>query len=447
MRSCLRAFLVALVVMSACAVRAQGCATQQGPAYLDGRNPDRLSVVVFIHGVLSDSVGAWSTGEVSWPCLLRREPSFNSSNVYLHAYPTHLLDKSPSIEQLGARLIGDLLADEVFQGHTNITIVAHSMGGLVTASMLLRLQADPTNKHWLDRIKVVTFYATPAGGADIARAAAYLSPNLQFPDIANASGIADNWLKVKWPFRHRCFAEGRRTGWSWFVGTKVVMEESASRLCDGQEPAAEVLFAHDHLAIVKPSSLQDEPHRHLYRIFKACVDPHLPGQAAIPHPHAGLAFKAFADIQAALADATTEGKLKRQQVVETWLVQDGPANSFFMPRTMESKSLREADYERLAFRVFANQFVNHFQSQAGLLKTAWTTPVNSLPLRVRDGRLLELTRRWLDAGLMNSEDVVMAAEGPHGQFLLVFQSDQTAGGAARARLKGVIALPPATPAC
>jgi pimeloyl-ACP methyl ester carboxylesterase len=443
MRMGFRALFAAWLFLSAVAGHAQGCTTPKGPAYLDGRDRGRLSVIVFVHGVLSNSESAWSNGDVSWPCLLRREPSFGSSNIYVHAYPTNLLDKNPTIEELGQRLLEDLRADDVLERHTHITFVAHSMGGLVTASMLLRLQASAANRQWLERVKVVTFYATPGTGADIARAAEYLSPNLQFPDIAKASAIADRWLKVKWPFAHRCFAEGRRTGWWLLFGTNVVPQTSASRLCDGQEPPAEVLFAYDHLQIVKPASLQDEPHRHLYRVFKACVGTALPVPDAVSHSNASAAFAAFAELQSALADGTFEGKRKRQEVIEGLLVQGGPANGYFIPRTLDANSLRDADYDRLAFRVFANQVVNHFQAHAAALRATWATPVNALPLRVRDGRIVELTQRWLDAGLLAADDAVMAADGPEGQFLFVFQAND----AVAARLKGVIAVPPLPSGC
>src|SRR5437016_2486101 len=72
---------------------AEKCKRGERIGYLGSHDTSSSSVVVFVHGVLSNSYDAWTytrwIGENSyWPCLLRAESAFKTTNIYVHNYRT-----------------------------------------------------------------------------------------------------------------------------------------------------------------------------------------------------------------------------------------------------------------------------------------------------------------------------------------------------------------------
>lgn len=116
-------------------------------------------MVVFVHGLGGDAIGTWTytrlfSPDVFWPCLLRQDPEFSQSNVYVYQYPTAAFGNTPPLGRLATTLHEDLLADRVME-HQHISFVAHSLGGLVLSRMLLQLQesAQPRHKEELARVR------------------------------------------------------------------------------------------------------------------------------------------------------------------------------------------------------------------------------------------------------------------------------------------------------
>jgi hypothetical protein len=140
-------------------------------------------VIVFVHGVLSDSYGCWyrePTGDrpgAYWPDLLRNDTRFNDYSIFLGGYYTDV--------DAGQYEVSDC-AEELFQALQRpgehggsaildrkvIVFVCHSMGGIVVRYMLtarpwsfadkkisLLLIASPTfGSLWANRLDLLISY-------------------------------------------------------------------------------------------------------------------------------------------------------------------------------------------------------------------------------------------------------------------------------------------------
>lgn len=445
---------------SAQSVAGSPCRLTNGAAYLSGQDKAKTSVVVFVHGVMSNAVDAWSYDtSTSWPCLMRDAPVVGStSNVYVHEYSTTFLGTNPSIEQLATQLRKDLYTDDVLRAHAHITIVAHSMGGLVVSNMLLNMWHSPTYKPYIARIKLVQFYGTPATGAEIANVANSFSSSVQFEEMRKQGmqqALVDKWVAIKWPFHWHCVAEGKPIGGVWggiitffgYSSLQVVSRESAAALCRDRPQNFHTLLGFDHMSMVKPESLSAEPHRYVFRNFKSCVAGSIVQPAALDlagTPDGQMLLGMLSKLRERLSDGSDPGQANIQRVIEDALFKSGWSDRYFLPKRMGVASLNDVDYESLPGRVFANEFVNFFRPRAGSVKTSWVSRVRSLETYVPDGYLIELRRKWIASGQLQDADYAIALDMPdaNGQVLVVggIQKDD-ATGFMQARIRGFLLLP------
>jgi hypothetical protein len=136
--------------------------------YID-RNGER--VIVFVHGVLSDSHGCWYRKPVEtrpgvyWPDLLSKDPTFSAYSIYLGGYYT-APDSGPyEVRDCAAELFQGLDRREpeyprAVLDRSSIVFVCHSMGGIVVRYML-------TAQSWRFRDKEigVALIASPSFGS------------------------------------------------------------------------------------------------------------------------------------------------------------------------------------------------------------------------------------------------------------------------------------------
>jgi triacylglycerol esterase/lipase EstA (alpha/beta hydrolase family) len=112
------------------------------------------TVIVFVHGVLSDAKGAWTNSNGAyWPLLLTNDPTFNGADIFVLAYPTAAW-ATLSIDEIADSIRSDLRANEVTQ-YKKIVFLAHSMGGLIVRAYLLN------NRNVAARTSFIYFFATP----------------------------------------------------------------------------------------------------------------------------------------------------------------------------------------------------------------------------------------------------------------------------------------------
>lgn len=426
------------------------CRAIEGPAYLGQHDPSKTSVVVFVHGVLSNAISAWSPdADHSWPCLLRDEPAFNNSNIYLYGYQTNLLDESPSIEKVARQLLIELKNEGVLN-HAHITIVAHSMGGLVIARMLLNWNSIPDMRPMLDRVKLVNFFGTPATGSDMANVARMISPSIQFEEMRGKIGqkaLIDQWSNVSWPFRWYCLAEGNVTSQWVIIRVLVVPKESATALCRKRPPLAmETLEGFDHITMVKPRSLQDSQHRYLRRYFMSCVTDALP--KTHPPSEAGSAdgqsmLQALHRLWSGMSDTTQSGRDARLALVQDTLYQsDKWADGYLLPSNLSQVSLMSKSFERQGSRPFALEFIKLFDNNPNDLQPTWVGRLGELDRYFPDGQLTELRQSWTSAGYASDRDFVLTLrQRANGEQVVLLGSIQEINGERKGRIRGLLVLP------
>jgi triacylglycerol esterase/lipase EstA (alpha/beta hydrolase family) len=177
------------------------------------------NLILFVHGFCGGT-STWRNGDAnSFPLLFTEDAEISGNyDVAQFSYFTQLsnlfaragkvaiivkrlfttshgkLKKNISIEE-----IGNLLRTEIrfrLQTYENIFIIAHSMGGLVTKSAILKdiEEKIPT------KIKLFISLAVPHQGVEVATFGKLISDNLQIEELSPLNQfihkINDDWLKT-----------------------------------------------------------------------------------------------------------------------------------------------------------------------------------------------------------------------------------------------------------
>jgi pimeloyl-ACP methyl ester carboxylesterase len=126
------------------------------------------SVIVFVHGVLSNSDACWRNEKARsyWPDLVLKDRLFDDSSVYLGGYYTAFDSTVFTIADCARELLSALIAADqhpaVIEAQ-RIVFVCHSLGGIVTRYMLER---------WRERFRqkkiALLLIASPSIGAKYA---------------------------------------------------------------------------------------------------------------------------------------------------------------------------------------------------------------------------------------------------------------------------------------
>jgi hypothetical protein len=223
------------------------------------------SVVVFVHGVFGDAVSTWTnpTTNAYWPDLLTKDAGFDGVDVFVHSFPSPVLQRSYTVDELADQLRLHLNANRVFEHHKRVIFLCHIMGGLIVRAFLLKY------RQYAGQVPMIYFFSTPSTGAGIANLARFISANPQLTDMRKMTtddpgtlGVSQaQWVTSDYGGRIRsyCAYELLQTH-----GIQVVERESATNLCNKRfDP-----IRRDHVNIVKPADQNDEPYlafREAYR--------------------------------------------------------------------------------------------------------------------------------------------------------------------------------------
>ena len=215
-------------------------------------------LVVFIHGIGSDSKSAWTSERTGkyWPQLLSNDTGVSDFAILTASYRSPLIRHAATIEQ-AASILGTRLADEgVYTRFSQIVFIAHSMGGLIVRRMLVGDEAA------VKRVAVVFFFATPTSGAPLADLAHWISANPQAHNLrasdlnAFLQALDNDWEDL---LRRRvqhtngrprvfCAYELQNTSFG-----LIVPAVYAKTTCD-ENPSP---FERNHFTLVKPDDDQD----------------------------------------------------------------------------------------------------------------------------------------------------------------------------------------------
>jgi pimeloyl-ACP methyl ester carboxylesterase len=216
-------------------------------------------VIVFVHGLHGDRETWRAPNDAYWPDMIRVDPHFQHSDVFVAAYPTPSSSGQYSTTQLAQKLWQSLKDNRVWD-HREVVFIAHSLGGLITEEMLLQHPADAA------RTRFIVSYATPHQGSFVASFAKLYDSDPLLTDLRDSNDnsflidLEQHWRGAAYTARiHRyCAYEALDTFAGEGVGrilrahSRVVPYYSATFGCDTDTPPQKINA--DHIGIVKPDS-------------------------------------------------------------------------------------------------------------------------------------------------------------------------------------------------
>jgi pimeloyl-ACP methyl ester carboxylesterase len=131
--------------------------------------PHNGTVVIFIHGVMSDAEAWRNANGTYWPSLLTEDPRTRGVGVYIFEYETGLFSGTYRINDAVDALTNHLRLDGVLTAE-RLVFVCHSMGGIVARRYLVREEQQILK----DKVDVGLFLvASPSLGSEYST---FLSP-------------------------------------------------------------------------------------------------------------------------------------------------------------------------------------------------------------------------------------------------------------------------------
>lgn len=245
-----------------------------GPACLPARAADlKPRIIVFVHGLHSDRNTWRAPNGAYWPDLIRTDPQFQYSDVFVAQYPTPSMHGQYSTVQLAQILFNQLQSQGVWR-HQEVVFIAHSLGGIVTEQMLLNHPAEAA------RVPFIVSYSTPHEGSFVANLAKIYDSD---PLLTDLSASNDNSflmdLEQRWrgtpsvDHIHRyCAFEALDTAAGAGIGrylhahTRVVNYYSATYGCDTDTPPQRILA--DHIDIVRPANRSAAAYTFFARVYR-----------------------------------------------------------------------------------------------------------------------------------------------------------------------------------
>ncbi|WP_192036848.1 ABC-three component system protein [Halomonas sp. YLGW01] len=227
----------------------------------------KKNLILFVHGFCGGEA-TWQNGKSrSFPELLSDDFEISENYDIAHfSYFTKLLNlfaKASNISSLVKRMfgtshgklannisieeIGNLLRTEIrfkLQKYDNIIVIAHSMGGLVTKSSIIKDIEERTPS----KIKLFISLAVPHQGAEAATFGKLMSDNLQIEGLSPLNEyihkINDEWQKTS-----------LRPTTKYFYGVHDSVVKKTSAVPIDKEKSDAISVDEDHTSITKPNNL------------------------------------------------------------------------------------------------------------------------------------------------------------------------------------------------
>lgn len=238
------------------------------------RKKNSQDIIIFVHGLKGGSE-SWSFDEkTSFPVLISQDSDLDGFDLACFEYFTNFTNSYGKARSLFGRLFGksnkreinlpvdelsELLITEIdvnLSEYENIIFIAHSMGGLVTKSCILKMIHHGRSNN----IKGFISLAVPHAGAEIASFTSMITENLQIKDLSVFSKESDNlyreWLQsVNLP----------QAKYIYGTNDNIVVKQSALPV---QVLAKDSVAVHeDHRSICKPQDHESN----VYKLVKRFV--------------------------------------------------------------------------------------------------------------------------------------------------------------------------------
>lgn len=155
------------------------------------------SLVIFVHGLGGDSTMTWqSERNPTWMEFFAQDPVISNSRILSVSYPSGIFGAKWNRTALAKKLAQDL--KEQGKNFNQITIIAHSLGGLLARHTLVVSDPQIIEQKFVTLISL----GSPFGGSEIAKLASKLPINLVNGQVAGLTGqddgitmLEDEWTK------------------------------------------------------------------------------------------------------------------------------------------------------------------------------------------------------------------------------------------------------------
>jgi pimeloyl-ACP methyl ester carboxylesterase len=242
--------------------------TRADTAIIDATVPSSR-LIVFVHGIRSSAAATWTNEKTRafWPQIVRQDPAFERSDIYVHDYRSSLDVDSASISDITKQMAADLDEKAKIKSYSNVVFVAHSMGGIVVRNYLLD-QSRQAGGGVLsdDRVKGIYLFSTPMSGSAVADlgSAIFKSKTLWQLKTSNDPDAFLNSLRADWinaglgtKVKSNCAFETVGVVNVFFWSKKVVEPSSVEPLCNAGFTG---LPDRDHGLVAKPEDADAYPH-------------------------------------------------------------------------------------------------------------------------------------------------------------------------------------------
>lgn len=227
------------------------------------RKENASNLVLFIHG-LNGGSETWNySDEISFPTLLNSDADLNNFDISCFEYFTNFTSKFNAtrnifrkffkstnkiqinlpVDELAALLVTEI--DVNLSEYKNIIFVAHSMGGLVSKSCILKMINYGRNEN----IKGFISLAVPHAGSELASYSSMISSSAQIKDLTVFSNETDS-LNREW------LASNKTPNSKFIYGTNDLIVNKKSALPIQILAKDSVAVHEDHGTICKPSSTE-----------------------------------------------------------------------------------------------------------------------------------------------------------------------------------------------
>lgn len=225
------------------------------------------NLILFIHGFTGDVEDTWTNDNgATFPTLLSQNETI-AANFDIASYSyftsltnklavakekfrkfknflrgkTHTKEKNLDIKELSSNLSNHLRF--TLSQYDNIYVIAHSMGGLVTKSMII----DELKSSGETKVKLFISLAVPHLGAEAASIGRLFSSNLQ---VDNLRPVCDfiGWLNQEW------INLSNKPTTKYFRGSYDELVSKASAVAIDDQEKDIISVARDHTSIAKPEN-------------------------------------------------------------------------------------------------------------------------------------------------------------------------------------------------
>lgn len=229
------------------------------------------TVVVFIHGLFSDSKKCWTADNgVFWPDLLQGDPRFDEPSVFLAEFYTSVGSNDYGVQECAKEVVQQLQREDEELSpppieKENIVFVTHSTGGIVVRYIL-----EAFSDKFVGKRIGLCLYASPSFGSKISSFFGFFA-KLFNNELAQELSWGSQILKdLDGRFRMLMYSkkldicgmemiENRSPFKMPFLKLRVVEKDSAARYFGNNK----IIPGSDHSSIVKPEGIESDSHQAL----------------------------------------------------------------------------------------------------------------------------------------------------------------------------------------